>query len=256
MELSRDQIIEFLSDHFKAPQHVKAAFISGSQAFGRHDDLSDIDLRIVADKENFDQIFGDFEAGLNSFVGIAESYNPAFAYFKQRFYKLKSCSPFHMLDVVMLTEEDLPLFLDKQRMGPNPLRLYDEMDLIKVVEMPHDFHEAFKEKVSDLHKQFSFFSRLLVERAIKRNRYAEALHFYNTRIIFPLIEILRYQYSSARQDFGLRYLADDLPESIVTELDDLHRVSSFADLQKNLDQAEKLFKSHCENERLSNSKVL
>lgn len=250
MELSRDQIIEFLSDHFKASLNVKAAFISGSQAFGRQDHLSDIDLRVLAEKVNFDQILCDFESGLNSFVGIDDSYRPAFAFFTQRFYKLKTASPFHMLDVILLTEEDLPLFLDKQRMGPNPLVLYDELNLIQTINTPQDFHESFNEKVNDLQKQFSFLSRVLVERAIKRNRYAEALHFYNTRVIFPLIEILRYRYSPARQDFGLRYLADDLPESVVTIIDDLHRISSFEDLQQNLDKAEKLFKSHCEKEQL------
>ncbi len=241
MQVSRDQIIDFLSAYFKKQRGVKAAFLSGSQAFDRQDDLSDIDLRIVADTEHSDQIVSDLEVALNSFVGIEDSYSPAYANLKQRFYKLKNASPFHMLDVLVFTEEYLPVFLSKQSMGPNPLVFCDESHLIQTIDTLPNSAEAFKVKIDDYQKQFTFLARILVERAIKRNRYTEALYFYNARIILPLIEMLRYRYSRVRQDYGLRYLADDLPGSIVAILDELHRISSFEDLQKNLDKAEKLF---------------
>lgn len=240
---SRDEIIAIISNIFNNIENITSAFISGSTAFNRDDNLSDIDIRIISETRHFDNIILNFEALLEQDIGINDSYHPIDSTYEQRFYSLRQCSKFHIIDLVCAEQTDLPLFLDKNRMGGAPLILQDRFSLIRPVDTAQATYSNFIAKITDIKNQFNFLSRILVERAIQRGLYTEAIHFYNTRVVALLIQALRHKYCTSRQDFGLRYLHKDLPDSILSTIDELHKISSFDDLKKNMDIADKLFQS-------------
>jgi hypothetical protein len=111
--------------------------------------------------------------------------------------------------------------------------------------IPHinnaELQSTFQERIPHIKSEFSLLARILVERAILRNRFAEAVYFHHTRVLNPLIEILRAKHSPSRQDFGVRYMNWDFPDDIRQQVDNLYAISNFQDLRDNLDKAEKLF---------------
>lgn len=242
--ISREQIIDALCVALKDLPYARAIWLGGSDAFSRNDELSDIDIRVLTTEQDTKVLFDAIDAALNKLDEIVDMHEPILSKYPNRYYKLKNASKYHIIDVVFAVDNTLSELLDVNRMG-TPIVLVDKTGLIKAQPTSIELCNAFESRLEDLRNQFRIGARLVVERAIKRERFSEAVFFYNTRVIAPLIELLRNQYCPERQDFLLRYLAWDLPSEIAEVIDELHKISSFADIERNLEEAERIFMENC-----------
>lgn len=240
INISREDIIKALHAAFESLDFIEAFWISGSASFGRMDEYSDIDLRVLTSSRQCDAVFERAEYALNGLDEVTGVHNPLGSVYPNRFYKLKNASHLHLVDLVCVVPETLPVFMDINRMG-DPIVLFDRLGIVKPCDTPQQLYKDFADKVEDIKIAFAVSSQAVVERAINRGRFSEAMFFYNHRIIEPLVQVLRYKHCPSRQDFGLRYLQWDLPHEISMTIDELHNVSSFDDLKRNLMIAEKLF---------------
>ncbi|MFN5381598.1 MAG: hypothetical protein ACK5WS_03810 [Alphaproteobacteria bacterium] len=242
--ISRQQIIDSIHIGLKDMQQVQAIWLGGSDAFFRNDEFSDIDIRVLTTLKDTPAVFAAIDNVLNKIDEIVEIHEPIISRYPNRYYKLKNASKYNIVDVVFAFDETLAELLDAKRMG-EPIILVDKQDVIKPHATSMELMDGFKSRLEDLKNQFRIGARLVVERAIKRQRFSEAVFFYNTRVMAPLVELLRNKYCPERQDFLLRYLQWDLPEDIAYAIDALHRISSFADIEHNLEKAEKMFLDNC-----------
>jgi hypothetical protein len=71
MTLTRDTIVDACREALEGRPSVRAAFVAGSEAFGRADRWSDIDLNCVAPQAEADAIFTAVETALESLSPIA-----------------------------------------------------------------------------------------------------------------------------------------------------------------------------------------
>lgn len=241
--LQRDQVLKAIYFALKDYTHIQALCVSGSAAFNRVDEYSDIDIRIMAEPQYYNDIFYRIETSLKKLDHIQDRYivpDVCLNGYVQRFYKLKNLSSFNIIDLVIFQEDRLFEFLDRNRHG-NPIILLDYKNKLIPEETSQEVLDKFSLRINHLKEEFRFLSRILVERAILRNRFAEAVSLYHARVLAPLLEILRAKYSPSRQDFGARYLQWDLPQDKCKIIDELYAIASFEDLKINLDRAEKLF---------------
>src|SRR5262245_6772128 len=89
--MKREPIVEAVHAALAAIDAVEAAWIGGSAAFGRADELSDIDVAVVVPDEAVPRTFDAVEAALEGLGGIAAVWRvPAEGGFEiaQRFYRL------------------------------------------------------------------------------------------------------------------------------------------------------------------------
>ncbi len=159
--ISVDQVIKQIHDTLINFTSVKAAWLSGSAAFNRQDEYSDIDIGVLAAEDNFKDIFAAIEASLNklSFIEKRHVVTKRIKGCEQRFYQLENTSPFHIVDMVLIQKDAVGPFLEKNRYGI-PVILFNKDNSIK----PHEENTALLEKFSarlpQIKSEFTTLSRI------------------------------------------------------------------------------------------------
>ena len=74
----------------------------------------------------------------------------------------------------------------------------------------------------------------LVRKHIQRGNTLHAFDAYQTRLIGPLVELVRIKHCPERSGYHLAYVQWDLPAAIMARLEPLVMVSSLSDLERSL----------------------
>jgi hypothetical protein len=244
--VTREAIAEACGVTLRAHPSVRAAFLAGSEAFGRQDEYSDIDLNCVAPLPEADAIFAALEAALERLSPIAlKLVMPPSAMWPgltQRFYRLRDTDEFLMIDFCQLTPEQLTTFLETTRHG-TPTVLFDHDGLLKPVTLDQAEHNArIAKRLEWLRASFPMFQNL-VHKAILRGDLVEAVAMYQGQTMRPLVDLLRMKHNPERFDYGFRYTGYDLPKPVVKKLCDLMWPKDGDDLLRKLGRAGKWFAS-------------
>jgi hypothetical protein len=230
--LTRSDIIAALRDTIVLDQDIRAAWLGGSDATARTDDLSDIDLVIIARDDAIAATFQRLEAAMEDRLGGIDLRfvipQPSWHGHEQCFYRLKNAAPEHLIDVAVI-KESAPQdsrFLEVQRHG-HPLILVDRDNLTNPAPFDRPAHlDKMHARLQALKVRFELF-QVLVTKAIARNQPLDALAFYHSWTLLPLVEVLRMLHCPDRYDYGLRYLDTDLPPDTHATL---HRLAYHASL--------------------------
>lgn len=188
---------------------VLAAWLGGSAATGRLDELSDTDLVAIVQDGSEATTWALLEATLPIEVRL-ELPLPTWHGHQQRIYRVAG----KLLDVVLMGEGAPNRFLEPERHG-TPVVLFDKAGLV-VPAPPLDpvaWQARLRERVAYLVPSFDLFQEL-PRKAALRGQPLEALHGYLTYTVRPLVELCRIRHCPWRYDFGLRYLERDLPPEL------------------------------------------
>lgn len=243
--LQRDEIVPVLHRALEALPCVDAAFLAGSEAFGRQDRYSDIDFNCIASQKDAGRIFAAAEAALESLSPIALKLempaNAAWPGLSQRFYRLRDTDEFLMIDFCQLSHELAPTFLEPVRHG-TPVVLFDRKQCLKPVPLNRADHAVLvARRLAWLRASFPMFQNL-VRKAVLRGDDVEATAMWMGQTLRPLVDLLRIRHNPERFDYGLRYTGYDLPQSARLELNALLWPRDGQDLLRKLDAASALFK--------------
>src|SRR6185503_5401349 len=96
-------------------------------------------------------------------------------------------------------------------------------------------------RIEDLESRVSFLGRYPVKSA-RRGDLPEAIQFYQSFVLAPLVEVLRIRHDPWRHDFGVRYLRHDISEPDRSRLFELFPVRDAEDLLAKRDRAEAWFR--------------
>lgn len=216
--MDRDGLKSGLERVLRGCPAVRAAFLGGSEAFGRSDAHSDIDLVAVVPPEDTDEVFAALEAWLQAACGIRARYHVPAAVtpdFNQRFYQLVDQPESLMIDVALMRPDRLHIWLDPARHG-QPVVLFDPDGLLVPVDdlrLP----TLFAERLEQIRAKAVMFGHLPAK-ALARGNLLEALDTWSRFLVAPLVEVLRARCCPRRQDFGMRYLPIDLPAEVYDRL--------------------------------------
>lgn len=211
---------------------VHALFEAGSAAFGRADDLSDIDLTADVDEGREDEAFAAVEAALSQLAPIAIRLvipTPAWHGMAQRFYRLEGTPPHLMVDLTLRPAGKPDLFAERELHG-EPVVYFDKRGLVKSTAVdPAKVRADVAARVATLQVQIPLLEHL-VAKELARGHPIDAMGYYLGLVARPLVELLRIRHCPARHAFGLRYLDHDLPAADVARLTPLLFVRDADDL--------------------------
>lgn len=221
-----------------------AAWLGGSDASGRVDGLSDIDLVTIVEDERVDDTFTMVETALRRVAPIVRTLRlpePTWHGHAQAFYQLDGWAEWHMVDLVVQRRGGPPSrFLEPERHGIQRV-LFDREGLVQ----PAPFDRVGHAKLVAARREhiLARFALLqhLVTKAILRGDAAEAVDRYMSFALRPLVELLRIQFCPDRFDFGMRYLDRDLPAALHREIAELSLPGSLQELTRAHERAKALF---------------
>jgi hypothetical protein len=230
MEL-RARVRDAICGALEARPEVLAGWEAGSAAFGALDAYSDIDINFVlAEGAPVEPVFAAAARAIETVAPIAARHvtSPIFD-FKQTFYKLAGAGEFFLVDLCLFHTSTPDAFLEVERHGQR-IALFDKVDWLRPRPLDKEALAVRQDKrLAELRSWFPM-SQGIVRKTILRGRHVEALAFYMSLTLRPLVELLRMRNSPARWDFGLRYLDKDLPPADYERVRDLAFVRDLDDL--------------------------
>ncbi len=212
---TRAELIAFFRKTLPEMEGARGAWLGGSDATGRADALSDIDLVVVAGDEDVRAVFDRIEAAVDAFAGVElklELPRPTWHGHDQTFFRLRDTPPECFIDLVVMKQSapEQTRFLEPERHGRAEV-LFDLDGWIRPARFDPAAHtQKMRGRFELLKPRFALFQSLITK-ALARGNPAEAAYFYSGLCLTPLVEALRMLHCPERYDYGLRYLDRDLP---------------------------------------------
>ena len=241
--ITRAQIITALHSALEAAPEVLAASLGGSDATGRTDEFSDVDLVVVVAEGAVEATFEAVHSALEDLSPILHRWrlvDPTWHGNAQEFLSLRDADPAHFIDLVVLEPTGGERFLEVERHG-TAIVLFDRAGVLAPAPLDRVALQArIDARLAILRERFPLF-QTLVTRAVRRGFVAEAAVAYQDYAYRPLIELLRIRHCPDRFDFGARYLDRDLPARVRAEVEALALPGSLAEVEEFRSRAEALF---------------
>jgi hypothetical protein len=245
VDVRREQVIEVLRGALLPLSYVNAAWLGGSDAFGRADELSDVDLQVDVDDGFVAATFGAVEAALAAASPVVARLvmpMPTWHGHAQRFYRLRDTAEFTAVDVVVFRHSDPRRYYNQTERHGRPLVLFDRARVVRPA--PLDLTElraTLDREVAGVRERLPF-TLPLVAKEVRRGDALAALGAYQHHVLRPLVLLYRVRHTPARHDFGTRYTRDDLPAEVQATLAELSFVAGLDDLAAKLPRAERLLR--------------
>ena len=244
--VSRQDILDTLRDGVAKTPWIRAVWSGGSDASGRTDPLSDIDLFLIVEPERVEETFDQLHRILETLSPVEISWrlpSPTPFGCEQEFLRLRDTAPCHMVDVVVMKPDDPELFLERERHG-EPMVLLDRDGLAEPTPLDRvKLLERMRERLPVLRARFDLFQNL-VTKAAARDARADAIHGFVNATLLPLVELLRMRHCPERYDYGVRYLDRDLPGEIAAEIEELAFPASIEHLERHRARAQEILEEN------------
>ena len=241
--LTRQQIITALIGALQPLDYVHAMWEGGSAAFDRLDEWSDIDLQFDVEDDKVEETFRAVQEALEQLSLIDLQYRtPALPWpgIFQIFYRLSLAGPYLLIDTAVIQHSAPDKLLDEPLHG----KAIFYFDKIGVSQQPGFDWAALQERlgkrVEQLRTTFDLY-QCMVTKEIYRQHPLDALMFYNSCTLRPLVEALRIVHTPARHGFGIHYAYVDLPAEVSQRLERLYFVRDLADIASKRAEAEAWF---------------
>lgn len=243
MGITRADILTALHRSLESDPRALALWEGGSTAFGRADDLSDLDLHVLCEDSDVEAILEVVHDALERLSPLAVERRlpePTWHGHTQVFYLLREASPYWMVDLVVMRRSAPERYLERERHGDHVV-LFDRTGEIAPVRLDRTAHEArMGDRLAEITADAPIF-RSLVRKEIERGDPLAAISFYQALTLRPLLEVVRMRHCPDRFDYGAKYSQFDLPPEVVARLERLWYVRSVADLAELQGEAEVWF---------------
>jgi predicted nucleotidyltransferase len=240
--VTRQEIIDALAAAFAAQPFALAAWLGGSDASGRTDAWSDIDVQVLVEDDAVAAALDLAREALEGLSPIAHRFRlpPDPSGHEQEFLSLERADEAHFVDLVVLPRSASERYLEEERHG-TPLVLFDRTGEIRPVPLDRERHEERRAAhLAVIREKFPLF-QTQVRRAVRRGEPAAAAGAYVMLTLRPLVDLLRHRHCPDRHDFGLRYLDRDLPDDVRIEVEAISLPGSLDEVEACLERARALF---------------
>jgi hypothetical protein len=242
-DVSREDVLEALRGALEPLPYMQAMWEAGAVSFDRVDEWSDIDLQVACDDERVEDVFAVVEETLEGLSPIDVRFRlpePTWHGHSQVFYRLAGASPFLMIDFVVMKAGAEDKFLQPEIHG-RPKVYFDKTGVVTFGTFDSGaVAGSLRKRVAELRELFDLF-QILTLKELNRGNTIEAVAFYHSYTIRPLINALRILYDPTRHNFHTRYLHYDLPAADVERLNELMYVADPSDLHAKREAAEAWF---------------
>lgn len=242
--ITRTQILAAIKSALEPLPFALAMWEGGAASFGRVDEWSDIDLQVAAQDEQVAEIFPIAEGALAAVSPVDLKYElpqPTWHGHAQSFYRLRDASPYLMLDFVVMKASAPEKFLQTEIHGKAVVH-FDKAHVVRAQPLDRAaFAAKLKNRVETMRVTFELFQPMALKE-LNRGNAIEAIAFYQSWVLRPLVELLHIQHAPFHYNFNTRYVQYDLPQPIVEKLQPLFFVRDVDDLRAKREQAERWFR--------------
>lgn len=242
--VTRAALIEAFVDAVEPLPCFRALWLGGSDATGRADALSDVDFCIICARGELEPCIQQVRQAIEAISPIAIDYrlpSPTWHGFEQAFYQLADAPEHLMVDWIVIEAGTAHPWFEVERHG-RAVVLFDKDGVIAPTHADlAALRAAAARKVQELRLKFPMF-RHMPGKLAARGLPVDAAHFYHA-MLRTLVDVLRCVHCPDRHDYSLRYLRDDLPPEVYSQLEPLLYPAAPSVLADNMRRASLLFQA-------------
>ncbi len=241
--IDRQDIIHAIRSRLEPLDWVNAMWEAGAAAFDRVDEWSDLDLLVDVTDGTVPETVAAIEDALQALAPFDLRYvlpRPTWHGHWQAFYHQKGSSPFQILDLVVMENSNQNKFLQSEIHG-QPLVHFDKHNV--VVSAPFDrqeFKGLLRNRLEAVKGIFAM-SKPFLLKEVNRGNDIEALSYYHSMTLRPLIEALHIRHNPSQYNFYTRYIYYAFPRDVIIQLEKLFFIGSPEELPAKRLMAEQLF---------------
>lgn len=241
-KLGREEILGALRRVLEPLPYVHAMWEGGSEAFGRTDEWSDIDVQFDVDDEKVAETLTLIEGTLARLSPIQDRLGmPERPGYAQVFYRLQDASPFLLVDLCVMKRSHPDKFLEPEIHGCVVIH-FNKGDALVIKHLDVESHMArIRQHRERIEKRFAMF-HTMVEKEMHRGNHPAAVDLYHRLVLDSLVDALRILHAPAHFDFKVPYLNHDLPKEACARLRPLFFVADEADLRRKYAEAARWFR--------------
>jgi hypothetical protein len=242
--VTREVVLPALVRALEPLPHVHALWEGGSEAFGRTDRWSDIDVQVEVDDDRVADTLATVETVLKGLSPIRDRLEmppgPGNGY-TQVFYRLRDASEFLLVDLCVMKRSHPDKFLEPEIHGRVVIH-FNKGGALVVRPLDVDKHMArIRPRRERMEQRFAMF-HTMVEKELHRGNHMAAVDLYHRLVLDSLVDALRLLHSPAHFDFKVSYLQHDLPGDVRGELQRLFFVRDGDDLRAKYGEASEWFR--------------
>ena len=243
-KITREMILGVLVATLEPQPHVHALWEGGSEAFGRTDRWSDVDVQVDVDDDRVKDTLTMIEGALESLSPIRDRLEmppgPGNGY-TQVFYRLTDASEFLLVDLCVMKRSHLDKFLEPQIHGQVVFH-FNKNGILVVRPLDVEQHLAkIRARRERMEHRFAMFYSM-VDKELHRQNHLAAIDLYYRLVLDSLVDALRMLHSPAHFDFKVPYLNHDLPKETLEALRPLFFVADGNDLRRKYQDASQWFR--------------
>lgn len=243
MQYNREDIINVLRDSFVNNDNVYALWLEGSDAIGKIDEYSDMDIWFDVEDDFEDEFIEEILKVLSNISKINFLYEKEHDHpkLRQLFIHLTGTSKFLIIDLCIQSHSrDIKFTVENKDEEVKVI-----FDKNNVIQYTHLNRKEFENKLNNRIREIESLSRyylLLVEKEVKRNNYLESLNYYSY-VLNSLVEVYRIKYEPTKKDYGLKHIKRDLPYDVVEKVEYFYKIGSLKEIEKKAKEAFDLLNS-------------
>lgn len=242
MNKTRQQIINAIGNELKNNPFVFAFWLEGADAHNRVDEFSDMDVWLDVQDGHEGMVFEQVQSILSKIAQLDFEHEVKHPHpkIRQKFFHLKDTSEFLIIDVC-IQSHSREFWYTKEFTDEKVKIIFEKGKVIEFRNLDKtEFQSNQKKRVDELKKTFLFF-QAWVKKGVNRGNFLEALEYYHSFILEPLVELLRIRYEPTKSGFGLKHIERDLPKSVLQGIEDLYKVNSISEISTKSQKANELF---------------
>lgn len=235
--MKREQIIKTLIELFQDDDNVYALWLEGSDATGKVDEYSDIDMCALIDEDKVDGVFEKIQKRFD-IDSVHENRNCDSE--RQLVFHVANSEKYHMVDFnAYLHGLAGTTFVKNDNIDACKV-IFDRYGAIQYKE--YDVNVGANERAYwEMESEYRFSQLSRVEKYCLRGLYPEAFIYYQKYVVEPLVFILRSKYTPTKIWYYMVHISDHIPQAEVEKLNRILRVSSVDDIMENLHFAEEWY---------------
>jgi hypothetical protein len=220
--LGKAEILDALVAKLSPMDEVRLATLGGSDATGRADEMSDVDLFLVVRPGAIEAAAGAVDGALRGLSpgGVRQMMRlpmPTWHGFHQAFYQLADAPEHLMVDWVIVEAGRAHPWFERERHGVHRV-LFDKDGLYRPASADMDaLRASAAKKVAEVRVKFAMF-RHLPGKLSERGLPADAAYFYHALVLRCVVDLARCVHCPERFDFGFRYIRSDLPRDVYEQI--------------------------------------
>lgn len=233
--IDRNYIIDYVKKYVESKDYVYAMWLEGADGLGEVDEYSDLDFWFDVEDDKRDNFIDDLVNHLSLISKIDSRVNSVTPDIYQSNIHLENTSEYLTIDLAAQNDsrDRKDTCFINGSITEVPKIIFDRKNIITFKDQDdinlNELYEVFKEKKNRILQ----YSR--VAKYIKREQYLECFMEYEKQILRPITMICRILYTPYIYDYELCHITRHIPEDEVKDLEKLYKISSFGDIEKNID---------------------